>query len=90
MATMAVKSERLSPAEHLERRIQELDQEVERIWEEFGDPAEALGAYLRERFGWEAIRETYEEWLWHEDSFLFDDYDDEEETDEGDDGREVD
>ena len=80
---MAIKSERLSPTEHLERRIKEHLAEAERWRAENGDPAEALGAYLRERFGWEAIMETYEEWLRHEDSFLFDDYSDNEDEDGG-------
>ena len=80
---MAIQAERLSPAEHLERRIRELDAEVEQIWAEYGDPAEALGAYLVERFGIDAIMETYEEYLRHEDSFLFDDYSDDEVEDAG-------
>ena len=71
---MAVKSERLAPAEHLERRIAELDGEAERVRAEYGDPAEALGAFLRERFGLDALMATYREYRCHEDSFLFDDY----------------
>ena len=87
---MAVKSERLSPAEHLERRIAENRAEAERWRAEHGDPAEAMGRFLLERFGLEALQETYEEYLRHENSFLYDDYDDEEEAVEGEDGREAD
>jgi hypothetical protein len=83
---MAVKSERLSPAEHLDRRIKEHLAEAERWRAENGDPAEALGAFLRDWIGLEALEETYEEWLRHEDSFLFEDYDDD--TTEDEDGRE--
>ena len=85
---MVTKPERLSPQDHLERRIQDLDAEVAAVWEEFGDPAVALGAYLRERYGLDAIMATYKEYLEHEDSFLFDDYSDESE-DEAEDGREI-
>ena len=83
---MVTKSEQLSPSEHLERRIRDLDAEVEQIEAEYGDPAEALGAYLVERFGVQAIMETYEEYLRHEDSFLFDDYADDEDEDAGEPG----
>ena len=83
---MAIKSERLSPAEHLERRIAENRAEAERWRAEHGDPAAALGAYLVERFGIEAILETYEEYLRHENSFLFDDYSDDEDEDGGEPG----
>lgn len=80
---MAVETERLSPAQHLAQRIAALDAEVERIRAEDGDPAEALGAYMRTRFGVAAVMESYEEYLRHEDSFLFDDYTDGIEEDDG-------
>lgn len=80
---MAVETERLSPAKHLARRIAALDAEVDRIRAEDGDPAEALGAYMRDRFGIAAVMATYEEYLRHEDSFLFDDYPNEDEEDDG-------
>lgn len=60
---MAVKSDRLSPAEHLARRIRDHHAEVARLREEFGDPTEALRAFLRERFDPEALQATYEEYL---------------------------
>lgn len=75
MATETVLS---SPAEHLERRIQETLIESERWRAEHGDPAAAMGRFLVERFGIDALMATYHEYLEHEDSFLFDDYHDEE------------
>lgn len=84
---MVAQPERPSPKEHLDRRIASLDAEVEHIRAEYGDPAEALGIFLRDWIGLEALEETYQEYLRHEDSFLFDDYDDESEGVEPD-GRE--
>lgn len=46
--TMVAQPERVSPREHLDRRIAALDSEVEQIRAEYGDPAEALGRYLVE------------------------------------------
>ena len=80
---MVTKTAKPSPAEHLEQRIRALDAEVEQIWAEYGDPAEALGRFLREQYGWDALRETYEEYVRHRHSFLFDDYDDEDDEDGG-------
>lgn len=74
---MVAQPERLSPKEHLRRRIASLDAEVEQIRAEYGDPAEALGIFLRDWIGLEAVDETYQKYLRHEDSFLFDDYNDE-------------
>ena len=71
---MVAQPEPLSPREHLDRRIAALDAEVEQIRAEYGDPAEALGRYLVERLGIEALMETYQEYLDHEDSFLYDDW----------------
>jgi hypothetical protein len=85
---MATRLKLLSPAEHLEQRIKELDAEVERIRAEEGDPAAALGTFLRDWIGLDALEETYAEYLRHEDSFLFDDYDDERGAGEDEDGRE--
>lgn len=73
---MVAEPEHLSPREHLEQRIASLDAEVEQIRAEYGDPAEALGIFLRDWIGLEALEETYQEYLRHEDSFLFDDYND--------------
>ena len=80
---MATETKPLTPAEHLERRIAMLDTEVEQIRAEFGDPAAALGMYLVERFGIEAMMETYREYLDHEDSFLYDDWHADPEDDDG-------
>jgi len=80
---MATATRELSPAEHLERRIQETLIESARWRAEHGDPGEALGTYMRERFGLDAILETYREYWRHEDSFLFDDYPDAEDEDTG-------
>ncbi len=84
---MVAQPERLSPKEHLDRRIASLDAEVEQIRAEYGDPAEALGRFLVERFGIEALEATYQEYVRHEASFLFDDYDDEDAESEDEDGR---
>ena len=73
---MASNATVLSPREHLERRIATNLEEAERWRAEHGDPAEALGRYLVERYGIEAIMETYQEFLDHEDSFLYDDFGD--------------
>lgn len=79
---------KLSPAEHLARRIQE-NRIASAQWRaEHGDPGEALGKLLFEQFGIEAILETYQEYLDHENSFLWDDYDDEREEDDGPNGGE--
>jgi len=79
---MVAQKEQLSPREHLDRRIAALDAEVEQIRAEFGDPAEALGKYLLDRFGLEALEATYQEYLDHEDSFLYDDWEKDEDQDE--------
>ncbi len=70
---MVAQSDLVSPREHLDRRIAALDAEVERIRAEDGDPAGALGRYLVERFGIEALRATYEEYCRNQYSFMFDD-----------------
>lgn len=79
----------LTPAEHLDRHIREHLERAEQWRAENGDPSEAMGAFLRERIGLKALQETYDEYKRHEDSFLFDDYDSEndDEVDEGFDGR---
>lgn len=64
---MVAQRKLLSPREHLNRRIAALDAEVEQIRAEYGDPAEALGRYLVERFGIDAIMETYRDFLDHEE-----------------------
>lgn len=85
---MVAQPERLSPKEHLDRRIAENLAEAERWRSEHGDPTEALGRFLVERFGIEALEATYQDYVRHEDSFLFDDYDDEDAEGEDEDGRE--
>ncbi len=52
-----------TPNETLQRRMQEHRAEIKRYREQQGDPAEALGVLLRERFGVEALHDTYFEWL---------------------------
>lgn len=47
----------------IERRLQEHQAEVARLRAEFGDPAEALDAFIRENFTREAVIEAYEEYL---------------------------
>lgn len=76
---MATTARPISPAEHLERRIVQNLADAERWRAEHGDPSAALGAYMRERFGLDAIMETYREHLLHEDSV--DDYLDNEDED---------
>ena len=63
---MVAQSTHVVPRDHLDRRIAALDAEVEQIQAEYGDPAEALGRYLVERFGLAALMETYQEYLDHE------------------------
>ncbi len=72
----------ISADEHLERRIAQNLAEAERWRAEHGDPAAAMGAFLRDWIGLEALEATYREYLRHEDSFLFDDYDDDADEDE--------
>src|SRR5687768_10213421 len=43
-------------------RIEEYREEIARWREQHGDPAEALGAFLRDRFGAEALLESYWEY----------------------------
>ncbi len=69
---MVAKSERVSPRDHLDRRIEALDAEVEQIRAEYGDPAEALGRYLVERFGIDAIVASYRDFLEREEPFYVD------------------
>lgn len=83
---MVTQSKLGSPREHLDHRIAALDAEVEQIQAEYGDPAAALGQYLIKRFGIEALTETYQEYLDHEDLFLDDDWNDGEEEN-GDGGK---
>lgn len=77
---MVANPKQLSPTAHLERRIRELDIEADRVQAEYGDPSQALGAFLLAWIGLEALEETYQEYVRHEDSFLFDDYDEDEDT----------
>lgn len=70
---MVAQPERPSPREHLDHRIAALDAEVERIRAEVGDPAEALGAFLRERIGLPALTATCQEYLRSPSAFMFDD-----------------
>ncbi len=71
---MVAQPELASPRAHLDRRIAALDAEVEAIRAQYGDPAEALGRYLVERFGIDAIVDTYRDFLEREAPF----YEDEE------------
>lgn len=74
---MAIETERRSPARHLERRIAALDAEVEQIRAEYGDPAEALGEFLRDWIGPDALRETYEQYRRNRYDFMVDNGEDE-------------
>jgi hypothetical protein len=78
---MAIDAEKLSPAEHLERRIQEPLGRRERQNAEHGDPAEAMGRFLIERFGLEALQETYDAYRRNRYSFMYDEDEDEVEDD---------
>lgn len=80
---MATETREISPAEHLEHRVRENLAWAERWRAENGDPGVALGEYLRDTIGLEALEATYREYLRHEDSFLFDDYEDDEEEGNG-------
>lgn len=84
---MATETRTLTPAEHLDRHIREHIERRERWRAEHGDPAIAMGTFLRDWIGLEALEETYQEFLRHEDSFLFDDYDEEDEEGGGEDVR---
>lgn len=59
---MAVDSATLTPAERLERRIDEHREEMARLRAQGVLPGEALGALLRDRFGLAALRESYAEY----------------------------
>ncbi len=86
---MAIDTEKLSPTEHLERRIQEHLHRREQRPAEYGDPAEAMGRFLIERFGLEALQETYDEYRRDRYSFMYDDHEDEDDPEgETTDGRE--
>lgn len=58
---MATTSRRLTSAEVLERRLKEHRAEMAKAQARGEDPTEELGALLRDRFGLEALRETYAE-----------------------------
>ena len=73
------------PRDHLDSRIAALEAEVEQVRAEYGDPAEALGRYLVERFGPSVLMETYQEYLDHDASFQDDDWNDG--VEDGDGGR---
>ncbi len=81
---MATETRAVSPAEHLERRIQENLEWAARWRAENGDPGEAMGAFLREWIGLEALEATYDEYRRHRHSFMFDDYDVEEDGEDAD------
>ncbi len=81
---MAGEAQVLSPAEHLERRIQENLAWAERWRAENGDPGVAMGAFLREWIGLEALEATYEEYRRNPHSFMFDDYGVEEDGEDAD------
>ena len=84
---MAETSTKLTPAEHLEKRIRENREWAEKWRAENGDPGEAIGRLLVERFGIEALRATYEEYRRNRYDFMYDDEPGDEE-DEDLDGRE--
>jgi hypothetical protein len=86
---MVTQAQPLSPTERLNRRLEQNLADAERWRAEHGDPAEAMGAFLRDWIGLEALEATYHEYLRQEDSFLFDDYNEDDE-DWGEDGRESD
>ena len=47
----------------LARRIAEQQVEIERLQDELGDPEEALKRFMRETFDYDALIQTYEEYL---------------------------
>jgi hypothetical protein len=76
---MATDAEKLSPAGYLEQRIHEHLKRRRRRSAEDGDPAEAMGRFLIERFGLEALQETYGEYRRNRYEFMYDDHEDEDE-----------
>jgi hypothetical protein len=80
---MVAATTKLPPTEHLEQRIRETVVEAERWRRANGDPATALGAFLRDRYGEDPIMATYREYLQHKNSFIFHDYTDEPDEENG-------
>lgn len=78
---MATRARPVSPTQRLDRRIAQNLVDAEQWRAEHGDPAAAMGSFLYDWIGLEALEATYREYLWHEDSFAFDDYDDDAEGD---------
>ena len=60
----------VTQAERLELRIKEHKEEVARLREELGNPAEALSAFAREHFSLEAFFPDGERAIWEEDDDL--------------------
>ncbi len=78
---MAIGTKKLTPAEHLDRHIEENRIRANRWRAEYGDAGEAMGRFLIERFGLEALQETYDEYRRNRYSFMDDDFEDEDEHD---------
>lgn len=73
---MEIHTEKITPAEQLERHIQENRVRAEQWRAEHGDPGdpgEAMGRFLIERFGLEALQETDDQYRRNRYSFMFDD-----------------
>lgn len=62
MATKAAQTTGLTPAEILDRHIQEYREEMARFQEEHGDPEEAMRTFMRETFEPAAFEQTYREY----------------------------
>jgi hypothetical protein len=74
MVAKATTDERAAAAtQHLEQRIRAHLDRRNRRRTEHGDPAEAMGRFLIERFGLEALQESYEEYRRHPYSFVYGD-----------------
>lgn len=85
---MAETETKLTPAEHLEKRIRENRDWAEKWRAEHGDPGEAIGRLLVERFGIEALQATYDEYRRNRYDFMYDDDIDDHEEEFDLDGRE--
>ena len=58
---MATKPTSVSPTPALARRLREHREEVARLRARYGDPGEALTAFMREHFSEQALARTYRE-----------------------------
>jgi hypothetical protein len=78
---MATRVRPVAPVQHLDIRIAQNLADAEQWRAEHGDPGTAKGTFLNDWIGVEALEAPCREYLRHDNSVVFDDYDDDAEDD---------